>query len=178
MNSYEDSDGRVVLDVCRYPRMFDENMVGPFEDPGTLDRWVIDPRGGPVKEARLSERSEEFPRHDERLIGKPYRYGYSIATLAGTPFDGLEKFDLQSGSCETHYEGSSRSFMEPIFVPRSSTADEDEGWVMAYVHDTDTNTCDVVILEAQNFSAPPIATIHLPVRVPYGFHGNWVPSTS
>jgi carotenoid cleavage dioxygenase len=178
MNSYEDSDGRVVLDVCRYPRMFDENMTGPFEDPGTLDRWVIDPRGGPVKEERISERGEEFPRHDERLIGKPYRYGYSVGNLGGRAFDGLEKFDLQAGTSQTHYEGRSRTFMEPIFVPRSSTSGEDEGWVMAYVHDADTNSCDVVILESQNFSAPPIATIHLPVRVPYGFHGNWVPSTS
>ena len=176
MNAYEDADGRVVMDVCRYPRMFDQNREGPFEDPGALDRWVIDPKGGPVKEARLSDRNEEFPRHDERLIGKPYRYGYSIGTVEGSPFDTLEKFDLERGSVETHHQGAHRSFMEPIFVPRSDAAAEDEGFVMAYVHDAESNTCDVVILEAQNFAAPPVATIHLPVRVPYGFHGNWLPA--
>jgi carotenoid cleavage dioxygenase len=176
MNAYEDSDGRVVLDVCRYPRMFDQNRVGPFEDPSTLDRWLIDPKGGPVKEQRISERSEEFPRIDERLIGKPNRYGYCIGSVAGQPFDGLQKFDFQKGSVETQHQGESRSFMEPVFVPASDTAGEDEGWLMAYVHDASTNTCDVVIVEAQNFAAPPVATIHLPVRVPYGFHSNWVPS--
>ena len=32
-----------------------------------------------------------------------------------------------------------------------------------------------MIIDAQDFTAPPVATIHLPVRVPYGFHGNWIP---
>jgi carotenoid cleavage dioxygenase-like enzyme len=31
-----------------------------------------------------------------------------------------------------------------------------------------------VIIDAQNFSAPPVATVHLPRRVPYGAHGSWV----
>ena len=48
---------------------------------------------------------------------------------------------------------------------------------MAYVHDPNRNAADVVILDAQDFTAPPVATIHLPVRVPFGFHGNWIPAT-
>ena len=43
------------------------------------DRWIIDPRGGPVKEERLDDRGQEFPRHDDRRAGKPYRYGYTAA---------------------------------------------------------------------------------------------------
>ena len=34
---------------------------------------------------------------------------------------------------------------------------------------------DVVILDAQDFTGAPVATVHLPVRVPFGFHGSWVP---
>ena len=45
---------------------------------------------------------------------------------------------------------------------------------MAYVYDKTTDKSDVVIVHAQDFSAPPVATIHLPGRVPFGFHGNWV----
>ena len=176
MNSYEDADGRVVLDVCRYPHLFRDDVHGTLEALPTLDRWLIDPRGGPVKEQRLSARGEEFPRIDERRIGKPYRYGYAgTLHLEGTPLGGLVKHDLQTGLCTLHDEGPGRSFMEPVFVPASPEAGEDEGWVMAYVHDENTDTCDVVILDSQRFDAPPVATIHLPVRVPYGFHGNWAP---
>jgi carotenoid cleavage dioxygenase len=67
--------------------------------------------------------------------------------------------------------------MEPVFVPTSQEADEDDGWVMAYVYDRSTNKSDVVIVHSQDFAAPPVATIHLPQRVPFGFHGNWVPDT-
>jgi carotenoid cleavage dioxygenase len=33
---------------------------------------------------------------------------------------------------------------------------------------------DLVILSAQDFTADPVATVHLPARVPLGFHGSWI----
>jgi carotenoid cleavage dioxygenase len=65
--------------------------------------------------------------------------------------------------------------MEPVFVPRTPDADEDDGFVLATVYDASTDGSDVVILHAQDFSGSPVATIHLPERVPFGFHGSWIP---
>jgi carotenoid cleavage dioxygenase len=65
--------------------------------------------------------------------------------------------------------------MEPVFEPRTPESAEDDGWVMVYVHDANRDAADVHILAAQDFEGDPVATVHLPVRVPYGFHGNWVP---
>jgi carotenoid cleavage dioxygenase len=46
---------------------------------------------------------------------------------------------------------------------------------MAYVFNAERHTSDVVILSAQDFAGPPVAVVELPVRVPFGFHGGWVP---
>jgi carotenoid cleavage dioxygenase len=175
LNAYEDEAGRVVLDVVRHPKMFATDLLGPNEGAPTLERWLVDPKGGPVKEQRLDDRGQEFPRHDERRIGKPYRFGYTAGFADRVTLGGLLKHDLRDGRVECHQEGPARLFMEPVFVPRGPQADEDDGWVMAYVYDASSNKSDVVILHAQDFAGEPVATIHLPSRVPFGFHGNWVP---
>lgn len=175
MNAYEDEAGHVVLDVVRHPKMFATDMNGPNEGATTLERWTIDPQGGRVQETRLDDNGQEFPRFDERLAGKSYRYGYTTGLGDDLSTGAIKKHDLVRGTSELHSEGPARNFLEPVFIPRGEGAGEDEGWIMAYVYDKERDTSDVVIVEAQNFSAAPVATIRLPRRVPFGFHGNWIP---
>jgi carotenoid cleavage dioxygenase len=174
MNGYEDAQGRVVLDVVRHGKMFDADMRGPGDGISTLDRWTIDPSRTRVHEQRLDDSPQEFPRLDERLTGKPYRYGYTADLPEFNAMGGIRKYDHQTRTSQLHSEGDDRVFLEPVFVPRAEDADEDDGWIMAYVYDRREDRSDVVIIEAQDFSAGPVATVHLPRRVPYGFHGNWV----
>jgi carotenoid cleavage dioxygenase-like enzyme len=175
MNAFETDDGRVVMDVARHPAMFASDVRGPNEGPPTLDRWTFDLASGNTKEKRLDDRAQEFPRLDERLVGKSYRYGYTAALGKGFEARGLFKHDLQTGACIEYSQGEHRGFLEPVFVPKSESATEDEGWVMAYVYDARENRSDVVVLDAQDIANGPIATVKLPDRVPFGFHGNWVP---
>ncbi|HEX2746255.1 MAG TPA: carotenoid oxygenase family protein [Streptosporangiaceae bacterium] len=35
-------------------------------------------------------------------------------------------------------------------------------------------SADLVILAAQDFTGPPVARVHLPARIPLGFHGSWI----
>ena len=74
----------------------------------------------------------------------------------------------------THEFGIGRTPSEGVFVPASPTAGEDEGWVMQYVYDATRDASDLVLLDASDVRKPPVATVHLPYRVPYGFHGNWI----
>jgi carotenoid cleavage dioxygenase len=76
MNAYDDGD-TIVLDVVRHPKMFDTDHLGPSEGPPTLDRWTVDLADGKVRESRVDDRGQEFPRVDERLVGKRHRYGYA-----------------------------------------------------------------------------------------------------
>jgi hypothetical protein len=61
-----------------------------------------------------------------------------------------------------------------VFAPASPDAAEDDGYVMAFVHDPDSGATDLVLLAGQDFTGEPVARMHLPVRVPLGFYGNWI----
>ena len=64
---------------------------------------------------------------------------------------------------------------EPVFVKDPNGKEEDDGWVLSYVYQPEFDKSEVSIIDSRAFDDGPIARIHLPVRVPYGFHGNWIP---
>lgn len=177
LNAYDLDDGSVVLDAVRHPRMFATDRNGPNEGATRLERWTIDPAEGKVREETLDDRPQEFPRLNETLQGQRNRYGYAVGAWLGDDSRATAvKHDLVAGTTAEHDYGKGRMTLEPVFVPREGATDEDDGYVMSYVYDATTDRSDVVILDSQDFSGEPIATIQLPVRVPFGFHGNWIPS--
>lgn len=180
LNAYDLPDGSVVVDAVRHPKMFATSKLGPDEGAPNLSRWTLDPASGKVVEEVLDDNPQEFPRFDERLTGRTHRYGYATSNLGedGDRSTDAFKIDLVAGRTERHNYGPGRSTLEPVFVPRSHDAGEDDGYVMSYVYDATTDTSDVVILASQDFTGEPLATIKLPVRVPFGFHGNWMPTTT
>ena len=64
---------------------------------------------------------------------------------------------------------------EPIFVPRGSDSKEGEGVLLANVFDASRNSSHLLVLDAENVEAEPLAIAYLDHRVPFGFHGNWMP---
>ncbi len=176
MNAYDDGE-TVVLDVVRHPKMFDRNTAGPWEGPPTLDRWVVDLAGGRVRESRLDDRAQEFPRVDERLVGRRHRYGYASAVgtgLGGSPV--LLKHDLDARTSRTRSFGAGKVVGEFVFQPAAADSGEDDGVLMGYVTDLPADRSELAILDAGTLET--IANIPLPHRVPAGFHGNWVPTAS
>ncbi|MQY21695.1 carotenoid oxygenase family protein [Nocardia macrotermitis] len=186
LNAYDDGD-EVVVDVVRYPKRFVDAQLTRGGAP-TLDRWRINVRTGRVTDTRLDDRSQEFPRIDERRTGLPYRYGYTAATLdmdevfhpseepedlPDEAFDNtLIKHDLERGTHETRRMGRESFVGEPVFIAAGEA--EDDGYVLSYVNNPERGAADLVILSAQDFTGDPIATVHLPARVPLGFHGSWI----
>jgi carotenoid cleavage dioxygenase len=170
LNAYDDGD-QVVLDVVRHPRMFATHLLGPDEGAPTLDRWTIDVDAGKVREERVDDRPQELPRVDERRVGRRHRFGYAM-TLSGP--NGLVKHDFDKGTSEER-TGETAYAGEAVFVPSGPDAGEDEGWLMSIVYDADRDASDLVVLNARDFTGEPQAVVHLPARVPFGFHGNWVP---
>ena len=174
LNAYDDGN-RIVIDVARYPRLWDGDST-TFE-AAQLHRWTIDLAAGRVAEEPLDDRHVEFPRVDDRVVGKPHRVGWAVENLAdfGARAMQLVKYDLATGRSEAHRFGPGRMPSEAVFVPAGPGAGEDEGWLVHFVYDHARNGSDFVILDAGDLAKKPVATVRLPQRVPFGFHGNWIP---
>jgi carotenoid cleavage dioxygenase len=179
-NAYELADGKVVFDACVHDTMFAQDAHGPQSGSVAFERWTIDPRLRSVDRRVTNASGQEFPRIDERRIGKPYRFAYTVAVNGGRldviTETRLFKHDLETGRREVHDFGPDRLPGEFVFVPKSPDAAEDEGWLMGFVLDAKSGASDYVILDTRNFSGPPQAEVHLEGRIPPGFHGNWVAS--
>lgn len=174
LNAYDEGE-TVVLDVVRHPKMFDTDHLGPNEGLPTLDRWVVDLADGKVRETRIDDHGQEFPRVDERVVGKRHRYGYAPAIdegLAGQST--LYKHDFIGGGTVNRSFGAGKALGEFVFHPSSADSAEDDGVLMGYVYDKRTDRSALAILDAQTLED--VASINLPHRVPSGFHGNWIPS--
>ena len=176
MNAYDDGSA-IVLDVVRHPKMFDTDLRGPNEGPPTLDRWTVDladGNGGKLLESRFDDRGQEFPRVDERRLGKRHRFGYAVGVRAMTSDSVLLKHDLVGGGTATRSFGDGKQLGEFVFQSSAPDAAEDDGVLMGFVYDSATDRSELAILDAQTLAD--VASIKLPHRVPAGFHGNWVPT--
>jgi carotenoid cleavage dioxygenase len=178
LNAYEAAPGRVVIDVCAYPKVFDVDRLGPFDSQARLERWEIDLERRTLSSTVVDDRAVEFPRHDPRVGTREHRYGYAARTTWDDAAWSTVKYDLTTGTCTEHDHGPGRGAGEPVFVPREGSAAEDDGWLLQYVHQVDGGASDLVVLDAADLTRPPVATVALPARVPIGFHGSWIPTTT
>ena len=63
-------------------------------------------------------------------------------------------------------------------MPKADGTAEDAGWLLTVAYDATTDSSDLCVLDAEDLGRGEVARIALPQRVPFGFHGNWVPDAS
>jgi carotenoid cleavage dioxygenase len=173
LNAYDDGD-TVVVDVVKHPRMFDRVLDGPDEGPTVLSRFTLDLTTGRAREEGVDQRSQEFPRHDERLTGRRHRYGWAVGFEGGQTGDAVLRHDLDAGRTDVRRLGADLEASEFCFVPTPGGTAEDDGVLMGYVFDRSVGRSHLRVLDAA--SLEDVAAVHLPGRVPAGFHGNWAPT--
>ncbi|ARG61412.1 carotenoid oxygenase family protein [Mycobacterium kansasii] len=190
LNAYtetrDDGSELLILDVVRYARMFDHDRHGPGDTRPSLDRWTINLATGAVTTECRDDRPQEFPRINESLLGGRHRFGYTLGVDGGYLTGGttemstsLYKHDYQTGSCQVAPLDAALLIGEMCFVPNppgtSGERAEDDGILMGYGYHRDRDEGQLLLLDAQTCEL--MATVHLPQRVPMGFHGNWAPAT-
>src|SRR5439155_1572370 len=123
----------------------------------------------------------EFPTMHLARLGRPTRFAYTMR-ISPEPtllFDGIVKYDTQTGATGRHWFGAGRWGSEAPFAPRSGAgeeSDEDDGYLVSFVQDEAEGGSEVVVLDAHDLGAGPVARVLLPGRVPVGFHACWAPA--
>ncbi|WP_305965162.1 carotenoid oxygenase family protein [Streptomyces sp. IMTB 2501] len=130
-------------------------------------KWTTDPATGTVREEQCDDRPGEFPRVDDRLTGRTSGHGHLTSGTA------LVRYDLSSHTATAHGFGPGRRAGEAAFAPADGTPGG-PGRLLVNVYDAATDRSDLGVLDAGHLAAPPVATIHLTARVPFGFHGDWL----
>lgn len=194
VNAFITGKGHIVLDTCAlhsgmdFSANFESTTVSYYDDDvgkGMYTRLYIDTDSGKVTEKKLMYRACDFPCVAPSVTGKPHAHAYIYGSAVNKPDawgppQVISKLSFlngtqESGSPETaqkvYNPGENRWAQEPIFVPREGGAAEDDGWVLVIVYDANTDTSELVILDAISMNVE--ATIKLPFFMPPGLHGSW-----
>ncbi|KAF8391067.1 hypothetical protein HHK36_023367 [Tetracentron sinense] len=108
-------------------------------------------------------------------LGRKTRFAYLAIAEPWPKVSGFAKVDLSTGEVYEYIYGDHCYGGEPFFVPRDSNSErEDDGYVLAFMHDEKTSKSELQIIDAINLQLE--ASIKLPSRVPYGFHGTFINS--
>lgn len=153
-----------------------------------LTRWTVDMASNDdafESIARLTDTAGEFPRIDDRFAGRPYRHGWMLemdykrpvelrgGSAGGLLMNCLCHIDLATGAEQHWWCGPTSSLQEPCFIPRGAGAAEGDGWIVQVCNRLEEGRSDLLLFEALAIEQGPVATVHIPIRLRFGLHGNW-----
>ncbi|CAL8102626.1 unnamed protein product [Prunus armeniaca] len=164
-----------------------------------LYEWRLNMVSGDVEEKNLTgtDFSMDFPFINEQVTGLKHKYGYTqvIDSMASSDcgmgkYGSLAKLYLEESNSTSFVEGKCEDLIKveyhkfeennfcsgSVFVARhgGKGMEEDDGWIVTFVHNEETDVTQVHVIDAKKFESEPIAKLTLPQRVPYGFHATFV----
>ena len=191
-NCWEEGDW-VVMDGCRSLNPMPDCQPGEGELAHMLAymrleanayRWRFNLRTGEVREGDIDDLNTEFNKSNPIFHGVKSRYSYHqripLLHEGGHTlrFTGLVKYDNDSGARSQWDYGPGVFGSEAVYAPKPGadrSAVEDDGYVITLVTDSGNWQSQCLVFDATAIEHGPIARVHLPQRVPFGFHANWAP---
>jgi carotenoid cleavage dioxygenase-like enzyme len=177
-NGYEEG-GKLIIDYVWINSIpFTQAQgTGIEKQPRRMYRMTIDLASGQVTNDQFSDVFCEFSRVDERRMGKKYRWGFAASSNRewgdAHGYNCTGQFDFETGETKLWEYGPEANAGEPVHVPNPDSDREEDGWVMCFVHSPDEGAF-LSILQAGSVENGPVAKVHIPGRVPNGFHANWM----
>jgi all-trans-8'-apo-beta-carotenal 15,15'-oxygenase len=182
-NAWEEKNGTLHFDICLLP---DASVVQGIREymRGDISRGqghrakshvvTISPSGVARLDALAGD--SEFPRIDPRYstLRNTQLFSVEKSSVASHWYDAVRKINLRSGAVDRFVYGADYLVEEHVFVPRSQSAPEGDGWLVGTaLHWPSRRTC-MNILKADRLSDGPVARVWLPMPAPLGFHGQFL----
>ena len=140
-------------------------------------RFWVDLATGQAGWEQFDDLGGDFCRINDEMDGVRSRYQYMSAFLDEDrsigDFDAIVKYDDVTGARQIWSAGPTGHVGESVFAADPDGTAEDDGWLVNAVYDSATDRTDVCVLDARAVDAGPLARVHLPHRMPFGFHANW-----
>ena len=186
LNAYEEGD-EIVLDgyfqenpqpepIEAVPHQFASMMsyLDLHSMSPRLHRWRFNMKTGQVRESHLDERCLEFGTFNQVYAGKVARYAYSTTSEPGWfLFNGFVKHDLETQSSQQFALEKGQYGSEAPFAPRNNAQSEDDGYLVSFITDMNSDTSECVLIDALDVVAGPVCRIQLPHRISSGTHAIW-----
>ena len=155
----------------------DQSVVD--DTPPLPARFWVDLASNTAGWEQTDDLGGDFCRFNDEYDGVRSRWHYMSAAVASDrrlgDFDSIVRYDATSGAREVWNSGPTGHVGESVFAPDVEGRHEDDGWLINAVFDSSTGRTDLCVLDARDVEAGPIARVHLPQRIPFGFHANWFP---
>ncbi|XP_058223205.1 probable carotenoid cleavage dioxygenase 4, chloroplastic [Rhododendron vialii] len=175
INAWEDDQSGIIVVATNALKI--ENFSHNLDKVHfSMEKLRIDMKTGEITRSVLSKRSLELGSTNVSYAGKKNRYVYMAVCEQVPKMSGVVKIDLELGR-----EVAFRSYGggcfggEVLFVGRDTgdeiDCDEDDGFVVSYVHNERENESRFVVMDAKSPTLDIVAAVKLPGTVLYGFHG-------
>ncbi|CAA0838837.1 Probable carotenoid cleavage dioxygenase 4-chloroplastic [Striga hermonthica] len=193
VNAWDEDDGDTIILVASNLTSV-EHFIGEIEHTKPmLEKVTIDVKGKRLRSRKLltAQFFLDLAVVNSAYVSKKSKYVYATV-LGGKSYEGVVKLDvslmddeINEGSCEdcivaSRLYGPGCYGGEPFFVarePDNPAADEDDGYLVTYVHDENVQESKFVVMDAKSPTLDIVAAVKLPHRVPAGLHGVFVPES-
>ncbi|XVE57304.1 hypothetical protein DITRI_Ditri04bG0080600 [Diplodiscus trichospermus] len=181
-NAWDEDDGNAIVMLAPNILSVEHTLERMDLIHALVEKVKIDLRTGLVTRHPISARNLDFAVLNPDYVAKKNKYLYAAIGDPMPKISGVVKLDVSKGERQecivaTRMYGPGCYGGEPFFVakePGNPEAEEDDGYVVSYVHDENTGESTFLVMNAKSPDLDIVATVKLPRRVPYGFHGLFV----
>lgn len=193
INAYDKEDGSVVVDVIRsdnrkttkgmkkWPWAKSLKDFTESSSKKSLWRYTINVSGGSMEKEIVTEVPSYFGTVNPAVSGQPYQYAYAAIGGMGTenaPPQAIAKINVDTKEMDAWFPAEYEFCGEPMFAPKkpadgesNANGNEDDGYIISVLLNGKEKKSEVIILDATDIQAGPVARIPLDIAIPHGLYG-------